>query len=78
MSGLSPSSASSPYELNAEIRPPVGFGNDPVVFVHVIVDGPAAILPSISTPSVSEMATTGIVIGVAPATVGLNRPGTLL
>ena len=78
MSGLSPSSASTPYELNDEIRPPVGFGNVPVVFVHVIVAGPAAILPSINTPSVSETATTGIVIGIGPATVGLNRPGTLL
>jgi hypothetical protein len=41
-------------------------------------DGPEASRLSIRAPSTSEIATTGIVIGGVPATVGLNRPATLL
>ncbi len=83
MSGLRSSSASSPYELNDEMRPPVGFVNEPVSSVQLSVCGPASIALLIDTPSVSETATTGIVTGfpsapAATATVGLKRPGTLL
>ncbi len=70
MSGFRSSSASSPYELNDEISPPVGFVNVPVSSVQVIVTGPATSRLWISRPSVSEMATTGIVIAGDPATVG--------
>src|SRR4030067_3749479 len=78
MSGLTTRSGLSPYELNDEIRPPVGLTKVPVRFVHVMVTGPAASRSLMSTPSVSEIATTGIVVAGGPATVGLKRPPTLL
>ena len=56
----------------------MGFGNVPVSFVHVSVVGPAAMRPSITAPSAAVIATTGIVIGGEPATVGLSAPATLL
>ena len=78
MSGFSWRSAVIPYELNDEISPPVGLRNVPLSLVHVMSTGPAARRLLISTPSVSEIATVGIVIGGVPATVGLKRPAALL
>ena len=53
--------------VGAERRdePPVGFVNEPVSSVQVSVGGPAAIALLIGTPSVSEIATTGIVTASA-------------
>ena len=78
MSGLSSSVAAVPYELKLEIRLPVAFGNVPRSVPQVSVVGPAAIRPSRMAPSAAVIATTGIVIGGGPATVGLSAPGTLL
>jgi hypothetical protein len=60
------------------MRLPVDCGSLISRSVQVSVVGPAAIRLSISTPSADVMKTTGIVIGVAPATVMVPRPGTLL
>src|SRR6185436_6476812 len=79
-SGLSERSGGRPYELKEEMSPAVaaGAGNEPTEFVHVILTGPPASRLSINTPSVTDTATTGIVIAGVPATVGLTRPGALL
>ena len=56
----------------------MAFGNVPRSVPHVSVVGPAAIRASRIAPSAALIATTGIVIGGEPATVGLNAPATLL
>ena len=63
-SGLRSSVAVVPYELKDEMRPPVGFTTVTVPAVHVSVTGPEASRESISAPSVSEIATTGIVMAI--------------
>ena len=50
----------------------MALSNEPKSSVQVSVTGPAASRPSISTPSASEIATTGIVIAGLPITVA-NR-----
>ena len=77
-SGFSDRSGDSPHELVVEMRFPDELGTVMIASVHVIIVVPAAMRPSISAPSVAVMATTGIVIGTMPATVGERVPGTLL
>src|SRR3989442_4730594 len=74
MSGLRVRSGEGPYELKLEMSPPVEFGICATALVQVIVVAPAAIRESSSAPSASDVATTGIVMGVTPATVGLKNP----
>ena len=60
-------------ELKLEMSPAVLCATYDPVAVHVIVVGPAAIALLIVAPSVARIATTGIMIGVAPATVGFTN-----
>jgi hypothetical protein len=78
MSGLSARSGDRPYELNEEIELPVGLTKLPCSSVQVMFTGPVARRPSINTPSVSEIITTGIVIAGVPSTLPEKRPVTLL
>src|SRR2546428_2112155 len=74
MSGFRLRSGDGPYELKLEMSPPVEFGICAMASVQVIVVVPAAIRVLRSAPSASDVETTGIVIGVAPATVALKNP----
>lgn len=56
---------------------PVALANEPTADCQVIVTGPAASLPSISAPSLSEICTVGIVTPL-PAIVPAKRPAELL
>ena len=67
-----------PYELNDEIRPPVGFAILPSAALQVSVVAPAAICALTAAPSVLVMETTGMVTAGVPATVGFTAPATLL
>ncbi len=77
-SGFSVRSAASPYDEKSDTSPPVGFGVVIQPSTQVIDTGPVASDAASAVPSVSGISTTGIVIGVAPATVMLVRPGALL
>ena len=46
--------------------------------VHVMVTGPDAIRALMTAPSAAVIATTGMTIGTAPATVGEMVPAALL
>ena len=64
MSGLSASSAPSPYELNEEIIPPVGFGTHECRRSRSrLRTGPRDALSTIALPSAGVIVTTGIVTG---------------
>ena len=54
------------------------FGKESSSPVHDSVTDPALSRSRITTPSVSETATTGMVMAGLPATVGLTRPAMLL
>ena len=71
-------SGANPYDEKLEINPPVGFGSLAIWLVQVIVTGPLASRLSISAPLAAVIATTGIVIGGVPATVGEMKPAALL
>src|SRR6478672_1166114 len=75
MSGLKSSSAVGPKELNVLTSPAVGFGVLTSWSVHVRDVGSS---PAMVVPLASVSATTGMVIGGVPATVGLMKPATLL
>src|SRR5919108_225844 len=76
--GFSVRSAARPKELKDEMRLPVAVAALTVPLVQVRDVGPAAMRASSTWPSAAVMATTGIVIGTAPATVGVTRPAWLL
>src|SRR5918999_878297 len=85
MSGLNPSDGARPQEVNDDGCPAVAFAKTPLSSVQLSVCDSASIALLIAAPSVSEMATTGMVTGwpsaLAPgctATVAPKRPGTLL
>lgn len=71
-------SAESPYELKSETSPPAGFTVWVVSSVQVRVAAPSASAPWIARPLSRDTVTTGMVMGVAPSTVALIMPGTLL
>ena len=75
MSGFSSSVAAVPYELKDEMRPPVGFDDRRRPCRPRQRGGPAARRESIRAPSVSEIATTGILIGTGRTRRGLRDDG---
>src|SRR5262249_54731922 len=77
-SGLKLRSAARPNDEKLEMRLLVGFTSPVTWFVHVRSTTPLASRASINAPRAAVTATTGIVIGGIPATVGEMNPATLL